>query len=196
MDAIEFSYQLTQADVATAHRRFVVRRQPAVLLPAAMFAFFALSGGPGSFALIVSALAVGFAAWILVWLPVQRFRALKPGQLSQRGRMTESRLELSNELARHSIEWSLFKGFAARKDALDIFTNANAILIIPRRAFASGAEFDAAVQLASQKIRPPRQLWRTAVLVVVLVLLFFTFFSILNRQHPPDDQRRPAAGSR
>jgi hypothetical protein len=67
---------------------------------------------------------------------------------------------------------------------------------IPKRAFASGQEFEAAVRLAAEKIRPPRQYWRTAVLCVVLVLLFFTFYSIFSRQHLEHQSPRPAAESR
>ena len=56
--------------------------------------------------------------------PWLRFRGLKPSQRVLRGKMSESRFEISNDGASSSMEWDVLAGSVARPEVLYIFANA------------------------------------------------------------------------
>jgi hypothetical protein len=202
LDSIEFSYEITQADLFSAQRWFVFRRQKMILAPLAAsvgLALMSLSyGKPLQQAHFVS-IAVGaiLAVLVLFVLPWMRFRWLKPGQRAQRGRMTESSVEFSNDHARGNLEWRLLTAFAARREGLYFFSWPATLLFMPQRAFTSVEDLEAAARLAAEKIKPPRRSVGKVFLWVVLLLLFFSFYSIFSRQRPHADRpRQPPADSR
>jgi hypothetical protein len=83
----------------------------------------------GASYLIPIAIGAALLCLPLFLSPWLRFRGLTPGQRIQRGRISESRFELSSDVAQTSLEWSLLNEFVARPDVLYVVAcNANAIL--------------------------------------------------------------------
>ena len=180
---IDFAFELTQADVVSAQRWWLLRRliPVIVLVFGASVVMWLTTGVSGPYSILFeAAILAGLMFWLLVVSPRMQFRAMKPGQLRLRGRFGDEAFELSSDAFASKMEWGILAGQTARKDSLLIFARSNLFHILPRRGFASDEEFAAAQRLLSLKLKPRGKRVQRLAAVVLLWFMHIALFAAFH----------------
>jgi hypothetical protein len=193
LQPVEVRFELDEQEFLRIARRKLVRNN-AVLYGALGLGLglwaFGFSGRRdflaqlGSYALVVVLIAsLSFAA---NWLgPRKRFRSLRPEQRQQWMRFGPEHFESADGESSSKLAWKRIVRFEALPDALLIYISPYAYHLLPRRAFASEAEFHMARGWLEAKVVPQAAakspFRRTLILWVLLVIMFVVLYQLFSK---------------